>query len=438
MTRDTHPLFTVIIPAKDRAEYLHHTLRTCSLQDYDNLEIIVSDDGSTDPTREVVEEAARKDPRIRYVSPGAGVGMRDNFEFALNQVRPGYVIALGADDGLLPYGIRGMWDVLQETGQEMLAWPAPVYSYAKARTQTGQLTLYRQTGSRIIQSKDFLERQAKQLNYIGDVESPMFYVKGATSTRLVEKVRSRSADGRFYTCPTPDGYSGIVLAGEVTSYAFSGEPFSIYGVSPTSQGMGYLASDDQAKKRSEEFFRTVTQKPMHANLAGQPYSPLITLMTADYIFTIQDLPGWPGSFPPIDFRGLLLKGLDELAHGLYAEDRVTRELNILNRIAEQHGLGEFFRQKVKNTRRYMKKDPLEGNSISPSMVFLDCTQYGIHNIFDAAFVAHYIHQIAPKVTFSTLWNMLTNSLIYRLRSLRKGGCFPSESEWFKMSPVNPE
>ncbi len=69
--QDKNPLFTVIIPTKDRAEYLHHTLRTCSLQDYDNLEIIVSDDGSTDHTREVVAEAARKDPRIRYASPGA-------------------------------------------------------------------------------------------------------------------------------------------------------------------------------------------------------------------------------------------------------------------------------------------------------------------------------------------------------------------------------
>ena len=65
MKKDSNPLFTVIIPTKDRAKYLFHTLRTCTIQDYDNLEIIVSDDGSTDNTREVVEEAASKDPRVR-------------------------------------------------------------------------------------------------------------------------------------------------------------------------------------------------------------------------------------------------------------------------------------------------------------------------------------------------------------------------------------
>lgn len=435
LNQDHNPRFTVIIPAKDRAEYLYHTLRTCSLQDYDNLEIIVSDDGSTDHTRDVVEEAARKDPRIRYVSPGAGVGMLDNFEFALNQVKPGYVIALGGDDGILPYGIRGMRDALQDTGQEMLAWPAPAFFYAKTKMETGQLILHAkrgkfQSGRRIIQSQVFLEKQAKNLSYVSDIESPMFYVKGVTSTRLVEKVRSRSADGRFYACATPDGYSGIVLAGEVDSYAFSGEPFSIHGVSPTSAGVGYLANHDQAKKQSEAFFQSASRKPMHAELGAQPYSPLISLMTADYLLTARDLPGWPGSFPSIDYRYLLLNSLAEMVDGLFAEDRVARELTILHRIAEHHGLGEFFRQKVKATRRDIRKT-LEGNAVSPSRVYIDGSQFGIHNVFDAAYVAHYMHQIAPKLNISTVWNMVTNSLGYRLRSLRIGARFPAETEWLK-------
>lgn len=433
--QDKNLRFTVIIPTKDRAEYLNHTLRTCSLQDYENLEIIVSDDGSTDHTREVVEEAARKDPRVRYVSPGVGVGMLDNFEFALDQVKPGYVIALGGDDGLLPYGIRGMLDVLQDTGQEMLAWPAPAFFYAKTKMETGQLILYikngkPQSGRRIIQSQDFLAKQAKALCYVSDIESPMFYVKGVTSTGLVEKVRSRSPNGRFYACATPDGYSGIVLAGEVQSYAFSGKPFSIHGVSPTSAGVGYLARHDQAKKQSEAFFRNASRKPMHAELGAQPYSPLISLMTADYLLTARDLPGWTGCFPAINYHDLLLKSLAELADGLFAEDRVARELAILSGIAEHHGLGGFFRQRVKAARRNHRK-PLEGNAISPSRIYLDANQYGIHNVFDAAYVAHYMHQIVPKLNLSSLWNLLTNSLGYRLQSLPSGARFPAESEWLK-------
>lgn len=429
MATESTPLFSVIIPTKDRADYLYHTLRTCSLQDYENLEIIVSDDGSQDHTRDVVQEAARKDPRIRYVTPGAAVGMRDNFEFALDQVKPGYVMALGGDDGLLPYGIRGMRDILQETGQEMLAWPAPVFSYAKARTEKGQLVIHRFSGRRIVRSSDFLENQVKHLHYVDDPESPMFYVKGVTSTRLVDKVRSRTADGRFYSCPTPDGYSGIVLAGEVENYAFSGEPFSIFGTSPSSQGMAYLSSDKQAKQRSEAFFRDVSHRPMHEELASQPYSPLITIMTVDYLLTARDLPGWPGRFPNIDFRKLLVNSLDELSHGLYAEDRLARELTILNEIAEFHGFGEYFRHLVNGSRRYMKKEPFEGNGLSPSRIFLDCSMYGIENILDAAYLVYHFKQIVPRITAPNIWKLITNSLSHRMLAFRKGDRFPGESSW---------
>ena len=80
------PLFTVIIPVRNRSTYLYHTLRTCSNQDYENLEIIVSDDYSTDDTKEMLMAFIKLDPRIKYVRPSEvkNVGMLENFEFALN------------------------------------------------------------------------------------------------------------------------------------------------------------------------------------------------------------------------------------------------------------------------------------------------------------------------------------------------------------------
>ena len=255
------------------------------MQNYEPLEIIVSDDGSTDNTREVVEEAVRHDARIRYISHGIGVGMRDNFEYALQQVKPGFVIALGGDDGLLPYGIIGMREVLRETGMDLLAWPAPIYTYPNVRGSKGQLSIYHKKGLKIIDSHQFLCRQSKNLHYLSDIESPMFYVKGVASTTIIERVRNRSQEGRFYSCPTPDGYSGIVLAGEVSRYAFSGKPFSIFGLSPTSQGLAYLSNSEKSKNESKKFFQNVGSKPMHSELAAQPYSPLITLMTVDYLLT---------------------------------------------------------------------------------------------------------------------------------------------------------
>ena len=58
--------FSVIIPTRERSDTLQSSLKTCVGQDYDNLEIIVSDNFSTDNTREVVESF--DDPRIRYIN----------------------------------------------------------------------------------------------------------------------------------------------------------------------------------------------------------------------------------------------------------------------------------------------------------------------------------------------------------------------------------
>jgi glycosyltransferase involved in cell wall biosynthesis len=427
---DAPPLFTIIIPTKNRGKFLHHTLRTCMMQNYDRLEVIVSDDGSTDNTREVVEDASRIDSRIRYISHGSGIGMRDNFEFVLRQVNPGFVIALGGDDGLLPDGIKGMCDILRDTGMDLLAWPAPVYAYPNVRGLNGQLSIYRRRSSiKIIDSGQFLYRQAKNLHYLSDVESPMFYVKGVASTRLIDRVRNRSSVGRFYSCPTPDGYSGIVLAGEVSRYAFSGKPFSIFGLSPESQGLAYLSNVVNAEKASEIFFQNVSSRPMHRELASQPYSPLITLMTVDYLLTARDLPGWPGKFPPIDYRQVLINGINELAHGLYGEGRISRELRILNQIAEMHELGEYYREKVRRCYRKRKRLPFVGSGINSNAIFLDGYSYNLHNIVDAAHAAQYIFQFYSDLQVSNLVRIIANSIKYRWRAIGRGSRFPPESAW---------
>jgi len=426
---ESKPLFTVIIPVKDRAEYLYHTLRTCSNQDYENLEVIVSDDASSDNTKEVVLEAARKDTRIRYSTPGSSAGMRDNFEFALDQVKPGYVIALGGDDGILPYGISRMWQALEETKTDLVTWGAPIFTYPGVRSAKGQLRLHRPGRSKIVRSIEYLARQASHLHYLDDYETPMFYIKGVVATRLIERVRSRTPDGRFYVCPTPDGFSGIVLAGEVEQYAFSGMPLTIAGASPTCQGLAYLSRGIEGKKLSESFYSSVSDIPMHRDLASQPYSPLISVMTADYLLTAKDLPGWPGHVPPIDYRKLLLKGLDELANGLYATDRVNRELVILHRIAQHHRLESFFRQKVKEMRRGRTRKPLDGNGVTPSQVLLDCDMFEIHNVFDAAYVSHFVYQFQSRINLGAIKGLIADSLRYKMQQLQKGDRFPAESEW---------
>jgi len=420
-----NPRFTVLIPTKDRADYLYHTLRTCMVQDYDNLEIIVSDDGSSDKTMEIVLDASSKDSRIKYRNNEYGIGMRNNFEYSISLAKPGYVIALGSDDGLMPNGIVGMLDALRASETNMLSWAAPLFIYPGVNDDRGQLMLYHPKKDKIINSNDFLARQVSHLNYLGDIESPMFYVKGVVSTELIQRVKNRTKDGRFYSCPTPDGYSGIVLAGEVAQYAFSGKPFSIYGLSPKSQGLGYLSNSESAKQHSKAFYRSVEAIPMHMDLASQPYSPLITLMTVDYLLTAKSLPGWPGTVPAIDYKRVITSSVNELSHGLYGVDRLPRELETLRRIAIHHNLENYFNKIVTKGRRQKEKSPFKGNGINRAAIFLDAKSYELTNVFNASSASIYLNKFYSDLMPRSIFSTIDRSLRYFLSSRGKGSNFPN-------------
>jgi glycosyltransferase involved in cell wall biosynthesis len=416
-----YPLFTVIIPQKDRAEYLIHTLRTCLIQDYPNFEIIVSDDCSEDNSVDIVRNLMKEDPRIKLFAHDRNLGMRDNFEFALNQVRPGYVIALGGDDGLIPGCIQKMNSLLSSTNTELLTWPASKFIYPGMYSDSGRLMISRRKGVKVIRSREFLKRMSINLNYNSDDECPMFYIKGVVSTRLIDNVKKRSLENRFYSCPTPDGFSGIVLAGEVDQYSYTLEPLSILGSSPASQGVNYLRNDKKAIEESFKFFKQNESKPMHKELAYQQYSPLISLMTADYLLTSRDLPGWPGDFPPIDFKNLLNKCFIELSNAFYSTERAGRELQILKEIAVKHNIVDYYDLLLKNTKKkkYHLRD-IEGHGIGPRSIYFDSSILKINNIYEAAYATVFLYNLTQSISIRELLKMIYRTISYYYRSKISG------------------
>jgi glycosyltransferase involved in cell wall biosynthesis len=94
------PLVSICIPAYNAERFIRETLDSALSQTYPNIEIIVSDDCSTDGTREVVSGYAGQD--VRLIQTAHNLGRYGNCNFAIRASSGEYVLKLDADDLVTP------------------------------------------------------------------------------------------------------------------------------------------------------------------------------------------------------------------------------------------------------------------------------------------------------------------------------------------------
>ena len=97
MSAEFRPLVSIGMPTYNRVDsYLPSALGSALNQDYPNLEIIVSDNASTDGTEEFIR--AKSDLRVRYFRHDKGIGGKNNFNFCVEQAKGAYFLLLHDDD----------------------------------------------------------------------------------------------------------------------------------------------------------------------------------------------------------------------------------------------------------------------------------------------------------------------------------------------------
>ncbi|MFZ4729520.1 MAG: glycosyltransferase, partial [Pseudanabaena sp.] len=84
---EQNPLISIGMPIYNEQSHLRKTLDSVLSQDYQNFELIISDNCSDDGTGQLCEEYAAKDDRIRYYRNHINIGSIDNFAkvFELSQ-----------------------------------------------------------------------------------------------------------------------------------------------------------------------------------------------------------------------------------------------------------------------------------------------------------------------------------------------------------------
>ncbi|MEL7544279.1 MAG: glycosyltransferase family A protein, partial [Pseudomonadota bacterium] len=101
MTETHTPLVSVIVPTfNQKPEYLRATIRSVLAQDFDDFELVVSDNHSIAETAAVMNEF--DDERLHVVHPPEHLPMIPHFSFAAEQGRGKYLSFLPSDDLVEP------------------------------------------------------------------------------------------------------------------------------------------------------------------------------------------------------------------------------------------------------------------------------------------------------------------------------------------------
>jgi glycosyltransferase involved in cell wall biosynthesis len=258
---DKRSKFTVIIPTRERADTLQYCLKTVVAQDYDNLDILVSDNFSCDDTEDVVRSF--KDPRITYKNTGKRVSMSHNWEFALSHINSGWVTILGDDDGLLPGALSKVSDIIEETG--VLAIRSSVCSFrwpSLNNDSYGRLSVPLSSGYETRNSMMWLGKVLK--GHAKYLDLPMLYNSGFICSSLLKKMKSRN--GTFYQSCIPDVYSAIAFSSIIENYIYSNEPFAINGASKHSGGTAAFSGNKDLKDSPAKKFLSEDNIPLHPDI----------------------------------------------------------------------------------------------------------------------------------------------------------------------------
>jgi glycosyltransferase involved in cell wall biosynthesis len=94
------PKISVLIPTRNYARFLAEAVESVLAQDFQDFELRIVDDCSTDDTAAIARPYCARDARVHFVANSSNLGMVNNWNYCLEQARGEYIKFLFGDDKL--------------------------------------------------------------------------------------------------------------------------------------------------------------------------------------------------------------------------------------------------------------------------------------------------------------------------------------------------
>ncbi len=267
--------FSILIPTKDRLEYLKKTLSTVLNQDYKNYEIIISDCSETDETFNYFKNEINLQ-KIRYFRANKNFTRSENWENGLNKCENEYVTVLGDDDGYFPNTLSCINNLMDKFDCDIVNWSKLDFSLPDHNEKLRKNVVLGYSYPVVEKVKS--EKKFKLFHKFLEryTALPCIY-NSMINIKYINEIKEISKNKIFFSGIIPDVYSGIVLSRVANKYLQTFFPLSINAASKLSGG--YLQSKRNLEK-NDKFFNQI--KDLNLETLSKGYDNAIGKSTAVY------------------------------------------------------------------------------------------------------------------------------------------------------------
>lgn len=210
----TYPLVSIGIPTYNRSKGICRTLVSIWRQQYPNLEVIISDNCSTDDTEDVINLLGKRHPVIKYFRQPSNIGMIKNFEFVLRQASGKYFMWVADDDALEPAVLEKYVSFMESHPQHALV--------------SGEIKYWLDSRQDLSERGFNFEQKSSSLRVLGYYSKVVYggMIHGLMRRELTEKIDLRNVIGNDYHF-----IANLAYLGEIKHFDFVGYHKSFGGTS---------------------------------------------------------------------------------------------------------------------------------------------------------------------------------------------------------------
>jgi len=230
--------FSVVIPTRNRLEYLKMAITTVQSQDYDNWEIVIADNNSSQDIQGYI--FSLKEPRIVYTKSDHFISVTENWNRAIDLASGEYIILIGDDDCLMQHSLSILNGLCNQFSTPELLFSNGlhyVYPGVFPWTPCGHLTTIGNWN--LWDSEIPVLLKPNQLRQLVK-ESMNFRLRFSYNMQVLtihkEFIRKLRVQNKFFHSPYPDFYAMTMLFQTATRAVACPYPLAIAGLSPKSYG----------------------------------------------------------------------------------------------------------------------------------------------------------------------------------------------------------